>query len=417
MMRNKRRIFFFAVVTLLLCQFSWAQMGEEEGLSKEITIEDAVRIALENNLELKALRERLDMAEGGLTSAGLFPNPEFETEILSTDAGNRIELRLSQEFQIGGQRGKRKNVGRMNLEKVRSKIADGGRLLTGEVREGFYEVVLLQEKVKLADQVVGLNGELAKIAGTQFRAGLIPEFEVNLARVKLQGALLEKMRVANELSISKMRLNNLLGRPAETALKIEGGLIYNPIELDLNLLKDFALEHRSDLRRLQFEERMMDQAVSLAKSERIPDIGLSAIYEQEPEGDRSFGAEVTIPLPLFNRNQGEIRTSLAEKRSVGFERENQERVVEREVTTAYMEYNLSKEVLDSYEKKILGLVEESLQLIRWAYRRGETGILEAVVAQEEFVEARGAYLDALFRHNVAIARLEEAIGGRLTEVK
>ena len=380
----------------------------------ELTLDQAIQAALTENLELKAARRKRDVAQARLDGIALLGNPELETSVLPGEGGER-EVELTKEFQLGGQRGHRKRMARTGIEKVVAEVADAQRLLTKEVKGAFYELLLTQEKLELAKSIVQLNAQILEIATIQFEAGEIPITQVNLAKIELQSAIREQTELENERELAQLELNGLMGAPMEKPHLAKGELKYQPLRLNLDALKTYAPSNRADLKSLQLEEKMTESELSLAKAENMPELGVSLITRREDD-ETLFGGKISIPLPFFDRNRVEIGATKAQQQVNRAEISTQERQITREVVGAYLAVNAAQKVIAFYEGGILDLLDENLDLIRTAYELGEAELLEVILTQNEFIETRFGYLDALAAYGKALIELEAAAGGSLENI-
>ncbi|MBI1928152.1 TolC family protein [Candidatus Poribacteria bacterium] len=391
-----------------------AQNTGEATLLPQITLEGAIQAALTENLELKATRERTKVAQARLDGIARLSNPEVETEALPGEGGE-TNIGLTKSFQLGGQRGHRKRMAQTNIEKVNAEIANAERLLTKEVKEAFYELLRIQEKIQLAKTIVQLNEQILDIATLKFEAGEIRLTEVNLAKIELQTAIREQTELENEREQAQVELNGLMGAPLEKPVVATGELKYQPLQLNLNVLKTYALANRSDLKTLQLEAQVTQSELALAKAENVPELGLSLTTRREVN-ETLFGGRLSVPLPFFDRNRVEIGTAKAQQQVNRAEIGAQERQIIREVVGAYLAVNAAQKVLAFYEGGILDLLNENQDLIRTAYELGEAELLEVIFTQHQFIETRFAYLDALAAYTKAVAELETAAGGNLENI-
>ncbi len=379
----------------------------------QITLEGAIQAALTENLELKATRERTKVAQARLDGIARFSNPEVETEALPGEGGE-TNIGLSKTFQLGGQRGHRKRLAQTNIEKVNAEIANAERLLTKEVKGAFYELLRIQEKIQLAKTIVQLNEQISEIAQLRFDAGEIRLTEVNLAKIQLQTAIREQTELENEREQAQVELNDLMGAPLENPVVATGELKYQPLQLNLDALKASALANRADLKTLHLEEQVTQSELALAKAENVPELGLS-LTTRRSTNETLFGGKFSIPLPFFDRHQVEIGAAKAQQQVNRAEINAQERQITREVVGAYLAVNAAQKVLAFYEGGILNLLNENLELIRTAYELGEVELLEVILTQNQFIETRFAYLDALATYTKAVAELETATGVNLMQ--
>ena len=328
----------------------------------------------------------------------LLNNPELETEFAGgTDLEQGFEL--TQTFQLGGQRGHRKRIATTHFEKANVELAEASRLLTKSVKTAFYELALVQEKLKLAKEIIQHTEQMRDIAQFQFEAGDISVTKSNLANIQLQSALREASTLESELHLARLELNGLMGISLEMEHTAIGGLPKNILvdahqKLTLDNLKTHALAHRTDLKSLRLDAQLTENELQLAKAANIPDLSVGALAQHSTD-ENKFGVKFTIPLPLFDRNRAEINAAKAQQQVDTAQISDAERQITREVMSAFLSLNTARKMIEFYEGDSLTLLNENLNLTRDAYELGEAELLEVILMQNEFIKTRFAYLEAL----------------------
>ena len=413
-MRTKstfNHIFMLGIICLLalnIMPMPSAYSNEENRVSLEVAIQTAMR----ENPKLNAIRENLKVARARIEGIALLDNPKLETEFTGGIDGDQ-GLELTQSFQLGGQRGHRKRIAKIHLEKVNAELAEASRLLTKLVKVAFYELALVQEKLKLVKEVIQHNAQMHEIAQFQLEAGDISVTQANLANIQLQAALREAATLEGELALAQLQLNDLMGISLETTHIAVNGLPEKispepSLKLTLDTLKTQALTRRNDLKSLQLNAQLTENELRLAKAENIPDLNVGALA-QRSGGENALGIKFSMPLPFFDRNRAEINAAKAQQQIDTIEIRTQERHISREVMAALLSFRTAQKTLKFYEGDSVKLLDENLKLTRAAYELGETKLLEVILMQNEFVEMRFSYLDALSAYYKALAQLEAAV--------
>lgn len=390
-------------------QISFALSNEESRVSLEIAIQTALR----ENPKLNAIREKVKVASARVEGIALLENPKLETELAGgTDFAQGFEL--TQTFQFGGQRGHQKRIAMTHLEKANAELAEASRLLTNSVKITFYELVLVQEKLKLAKEIIQYTEQMRDIAQFQYETGDISVTQANLANIQLQSALREAATLESEWHLVQLELNGLMGTSFEAELTAVGGLsrvvsAEAHQKLTLENLKTHALAHRTDLKLLQLNAQLTENSLELAEAANIPDLSVGALGQRSTEANR-IGMKFTIPLPLFDRNRAEIDAAKAQQHVDTAEINDTEKRIIREVMSAFLSLNAARKTIEFYEGDSLALLNENLSLTRAAYELGEAELLEVIMMQNEFIKTRFAYLEALASYYRALVQLETAIG-------
>ena len=426
-------------VLLLVCLVALLLGAPMTSIPQEVlTLQQALSEARASNLDLRAERLRLNVASSQRTLAGLLLpfNPEFEFESASDRLfGNRgnggYSLSLSQEIEIAGQRGKRKRIANMTLDRVHAEIARFEQLLTGEVKIAYHRLALNTEKLKVGDTILTLNERLSVAAERRYRAGDISELEVNLIAAELGLAAAERSRLEAESLAALADLNLLLGLPEEQTTAVRADTTFMSLNLGLDQLVRLSLEKRQDLVATSLEEQAAQKGIDLALASAIPNPKISLTYDQEStvftpddftgdpaiiggirDRDRLFRVQVALPLPLLNRNQAGVQQAKAEKNVARATREALEQRIRMEVTSAYRRFIGAKQAQESY-RLLLPRVEQNADLLVKAYEAGELDLTVLLVQTDRISRMRLAYFDVLFAYCEALARLEQAVGGPL----
>lgn len=365
------------------------------------------------------------MARARIDGIALLRNPELETEFAGGTNGNQ-GLELTQSFQLGGQRAHQRQIAKVHLEKVNAELAEASRLLTKLLKIAFYELTLVQEKLKLAKEVIHHSEQMSNIAQFRLDTGDISVTQVNLANIQRQSALREAVKLEGESQLAQLKLNALMGTSLETESIAIGGFpdtltrFENPhatskissdvfSDLTPDALTTHALDRRNDLKSVQVNAALTESELRLAKAANIPDLSVGALAQRN-RGENMLGVKLTIPLPFFDRNRAEIHAAEAQQQVDTIEIRNQKRKISQEVMAAFLSLKAAQKTLKFYEGDSVKLLTENLKLTRAAYELGEAQLLEIILMQNEFVEMRFAYLEALADYYKALAELESAVG-------
>ena len=387
-----------------------------------LNLEQVVQIALERNLELKAKREELGIAEGKVIRANLFlqHNPELEGE-----AGNfkvtrgepafarnqtNFGFSLSQELEIGGQPTYRREAAQGNLEKVKLEIGEFERTLRFRITELFLKLLNTQTKIKQGEQIIDLRSRLFEASKTRLALGDIPEVQVTIAEFDLNRArsdVIGSQREYEEL-LSRLRTDLAL---ENNGIEIVGDLTRTAPPISPDELLKTALERRPDLAAVEREKKVTEAEELLTRAERIPNIKLGAFYDRaKQEGGYIAGGRISIPLPLFDRKQAELREALARKSIANLNYINRRQTLEKEIRAAHAKFKLAERDLSLYPEDTLKKFDENLQLNQRAYQEGQIDLSGAILFQNQVAEARLKYLEALSNYNLSLAELKFQAG-------
>ncbi|MEE9910327.1 MAG: TolC family protein [Deltaproteobacteria bacterium] len=388
-----------------------------------LTVEEAVRQALKFNPDLQALRLEEGAAQGRLEKARLLliHNPTIEGSLSKKDkpeeagggAFTNYGFKLSQEFEIAGQRGARIRAAEKEIASVQAGIRDRERILISEVKDAFTRVLALKKKSGLAREIVRLKEDLLGFTRVKFEAGDVSGLDVNLAEVELSKAKRELLLGDREYRESLLVFQGFLGSSPDRSLILQGDLpLEAPALPDRAALKERAFFLRPDARANGLDVEKAEAALNLAKKESVPNVTLSGFYDRD-ELRNAIGLAVSIPIPLFDRKQAEKKEAYAKAEGAKIKYNGQKTTIEREVEQAANDLLTAIEELDLFKKEIIAKAAENLNLLNLAFKEGKIGFFEVRLAQKDTIEVQFAYIEAQTRTQLALNAVEKTTGGAL----
>ncbi|QRY82439.1 TolC family protein [Pseudomonas sp. PDNC002] len=393
---------------LLLCQLpAWAQ-------DREIGIEDALQSALAGNPELSASSREIGIAQGMREQAGLLRNPTLSWEQEGTESRNRTTtIGLSQPLELGGKRAARVALAERGADTAALSLEARRNQLRGEVIAGFYGALRAQERERLAQQSVTLAQRGVAAAEGRVRAGKAPPLEANRAQVQLAEVRLEQQRARRDRADAYQALAVLMGLPQADFSAVRGG---NADPLPRLPASDELLRRLGDSAPLRLARSRIEEseaAVALARTQRIPDLDVSLGSQEAIEDgnrDRIAVIGLSLPLPLFDRNQGNI---LAESRRADQARDLRnatELRLRQETQQALQQWSTAQGEVDDFRSTILPSAQTAVESATRGFEMGKFGFLEVLDAQRTLITARDQYLRALAQVSDAWGRIERVYG-------
>jgi outer membrane protein, heavy metal efflux system len=378
-----------------------------------LTFEDIYERAERDNLLIRAVRLRRAVAEAEIIIAGERPNPDFISAYTRTEP--RLNTFLSQLVELGGKRGRRIDVARNELELTELELDAALRTLRHDVRAAYFNILLARNNVDLGQQALDQAKELADIAQARFEAGDIAQFEVLQANLAVSRATNDLARLENAELVARATLNQLLNRPADAPLDLRDTLFGKLGPISAPDLIQRALIQNVELRTAEQQIGTEESRLRLARAQRVPDLTLQPgleYFDSLYPGRPGFNMQVTVPLPIFNRQKGEIRKSSATLDQLRAERDAARQRISSEIGRAALSLESARQQVEFYETRLLPDAERVRQMAIESYRAGQTGILSVIDATRNARDVRQAYLQALFDYQSALADLEQAAGVR-----
>lgn len=395
----------------------------------------AVAIALEKNADVAALREELAGSRSGAELSGTLPNPVLELEGASgawtkSPDEKSLGIALSQELPLLPVGKRRKELARAEVAVSQARLHDYERTLADQVRRTWLDAALATRRVELASGQQAVAAELLEMAQARFQAGDLAEFEVQLAEIDLGRNSLRQAEAVAAAEGTHRRLALLLGFNDAAELpplaEIPAPSPNLPAEEELLAA---ALEHRPDLAAQRREGEREEAALALAKAEAVPPLTVALSYRNErsaqntydlnggqllpgteQSNDRILGLKLSMPLPLFSRNQADsarigARVSAARQRLEG-----SRRTVAVEVRDLLAQYRLALTALALHRTALGPVARENFKIQQEAFELGEIGMPQLLDEKRRLGEQQEAELTALQAAIEAHSRLESAAG-------
>jgi cobalt-zinc-cadmium efflux system outer membrane protein len=413
----RSRAAFQLLISLLLMLFPCVsvrpQIPQPTPSLNGLTFEQIYELAERDNLLVNAVRRRRAVAEAEVLIAGLRPNPDFISAYTRSEP--RMNYSVSQLVELGGKRGRRIDVAKNELRLTELDVEAALRTLRHDVRAGYFNLALARNNYELGQQAVAQAKELAEIARTRFEAGDIAQFEVLQAELGVDRATNDLDRLENTERIARALLNQLLNREPEAPLDQRDSLFVRLASLSTETLINQALSQNVELRTVEQQIKTEESRLRLALAQRVPDLtlepGIETLDSAFPRP--GFKMQVTVPLPIFNRGQGDIRKSSAMLDQLRAERDAARQRISSEIGRAALNLESARKQVEFYETKLLPEAERLRQLAVESYQVGQTGLLSVIDATRNARDVRQAYLQALFDYQTALADLEQAAGVKL----
>jgi len=404
-----------AALTPLLGSLSLA-----EETSLKLTLQSALELFRRQNLQLVAERFQVEANRADIITAALFPNPQLSMNGTFIDprspqlAGSQLTARLDFLIETGGKRRLRREGAEAGARAAEQRFFDVTRQLVIEVKDAFYEILLAREHLNLAEENLKRFEEILRVNTIRFERGGIPEAE--LIKTRLQKLDFENDVIAAtlEMQSAKNHLRGLLALPPSQEIEIIGSLSERPEIPSLETLQEKALRHRPDLLSQQEQVRQNEIQSKLTKAQRIPDVTVGAEYDTiSPDYHASVGGGISLPLPLFNRNQGEIQKADRLLKASQAQLDQIHQQILLDVERAHRETIENLSLVRTFETGLLKDAHEVREIVENAYQKGGTTILDLLEAERTFNVTRLNYAQALFNTQKGIIGVEGAVGEEL----
>lgn len=409
-----------AVVTGGQCGLSPAK-GNELPLSAAtnvLTLDGAIRLALENNPELRAARARVEAAGGQAYQAKLWSNPELtlSAEDWPLSGGGFAESKrligVAQTVPYPGKKPLDKKIGVSGVLISEAEAARRRIELVRDTKCAFYRVLASKRLVEVQKELVRVAESSAETARKRVEAGGAAAQEQLRAEILLEQANADLAGLERELATSRQTLLALLGKSDFGAMNCSGELIEkaNPQLLERQT-SDWLPAHPSMVIASRNRERA-DLELRRARLEPYPDVRFGVSGGQESERGGSivqFG--ISVPLPVIDRSKGRKQQARANVNVAAAESAAVEHELLRDWAIARERVNRAASQVASYRERILPKADEALHLVQTGFEEGKFGFIDLLDTQRTAAEARLNYQQKLLELNIAQAELESFVCG------
>jgi cobalt-zinc-cadmium efflux system outer membrane protein len=385
---------------------SGATQQSSAAANSPLTLEQAVGKALAANPSLRAAALDVAIADGARRQAGLLANPEVSFVREGTQRGTRTQtIQLSQVLELGGKRSARIRLAERERSLAIGSLSVARADLRADVTAAYFDALSAQERVQIAQASLDVATKAAFAAEKRVTAGRVSPVEQDRAAVARSSAGIELAQAQSELSISMHTLAAYWGETAAVSQSL--------VAPDLDLAPAPALDElqrRLDksphLTRSRLQVEREEAQVGLDSSQRMPDVTLIVGSKKDDEIGRSQTVlGVSVPLPLFNRNQGSLQASLSRAEKARTELEAERLRLHQSLTSAYQRAQLSREQVRTMREDILPSAQRVFDATVTGFEAGKFNFLDVLDAQRTLLQIRTQYIQALYDRYRAVADL------------
>jgi cobalt-zinc-cadmium efflux system outer membrane protein len=399
--------------------------AQDPSASAHITLADALRLAVQHNHALLALRSTILQNQAQEITANLRPNPNLAWDaqfipLFSPSNFNSDYFDNNAQFDIGAnylfERGKKRQH-RLQAAKdatsvTRSQVSDSERTLIFNVAQQFINVILAESTLQFARQDLDSFQNTVNISDARFKAGAMSEGD--FLKIKLQ--LLQFQTDVSTAKLNRIQalasLRQFLGfESVPDDYEITGDLDYQPEQASLTDLRVLASRSRPDLLAAQEGVTAARSQEALARANGKQDLTAGLSYSHTG-GVNSATVSFSIPLAVFDRNQGEIaRTGYAITQAQETASETTQQV-STDVLDAYENLHTTDQIVQLYRGGYVDQAKQSRDISEYAYRRGAASLLDFLDAERTYRANQLAYRQALANYMLALEQLRQAVGTR-----
>lgn len=383
--------------------------------TETFTLDQMMDIAVERNPAMNVANAQAAAASAGMITAKSYANPQLDFgagpsryKVGNQDPRANWGIGLSQQLEYSNVRAARREVASANID-----ISEIGKQVTklqlrNSVKVAFYDVLQRQQILKIAEGNLDLLKQIHERVKLRVDVGEAAKYEVIKADTELLVAERDFQTAEVSINQAKAYLRGLSSNTLPTDYEVAGALPMQEKLRQLSELKQMLIEN-PQLAQLRANTKSSEAQLQLEERLRNPGLSVNMGIEQDTD-ITSMRLGVSVPLPLWNKREGQIATAVANIKQAQATLTEREWAFTRDLETAYQSYLIAQQQVAAFERGLLLQSESVLKTAEAAYRFGERGILEYLDAQRTYRSVRKDYISARYDYVSAMLQVQQLIG-------
>jgi len=412
---RRRARSWFIICTFLSLAWPGVALAQEPA---ELTLRDALALALQRNSELAAFGKERAATEAAILQAGVLPNPVLEIagdnrgNARKAEAGDRsTSIQLGQLIELGGKREARVRAAEASRDLANWDYEAKRIEVLSAVAQRFVDLLAAQQRHRLAGEALALARQVAEAVGKRVQAGKVSPVEETKARLAQASAEVELEQAGRERAAARSTLGALWGS-RDPRFEIAEGDLETTVPLPAYEQLAERVRSNPELARWSSEIERRRAAVDGEKAKAVPDVTVTAGVSRFSQfDDRTYMVGISVPLPLFDTNRGGI---LEANRRLDKASDEQRAVESRLLAALAQVYQrlaaIDKEIA-TLRSVLLPGAQSAFDAATKGYQLGRFGYLDVLDAQRTLFQARGQNLRALADHHRGVSEIERLVGG------
>lgn len=404
----------FYLFALLFCGFATAQAGPD-GIDAEpgdgLSLQQALDLALNANAEIAVAQREQEAIAGMQLQAATRPNPTLTARVEDTRSATRESfLEVSQPIELGNKRAMRIEAAETYFDAASAALARKKAEIQADVRAAFYGVLAAQEKLRLAETSLDIARRARDAASKRVQAGKLSPVEETRSQIAESGVRIELVQAQSALNIARKQLASLWGSALPGFNQAEGQVDMTETVPPLEQLYR-QLDFAPAMQQAKLEVDTRQALLDVEKTKATPDIAvtLGTKHSDDLGGNRAV-LGLSIPIMVFDRNQGNIQEALSRTDKARAELAALRIDLETSLTRAYEQLQAAQQTATSYREEILPGARSAFEAISKGFEYGKFNFHEVLDAQRALVQAQVQHLDALLLAHQAIADIKRILG-------
>ncbi|MCO6435967.1 MAG: TolC family protein [Phycisphaerae bacterium] len=377
-----------------------------------LQLADLEHMAMNANPAIIRASALVGAARGNLVQVGLPPNPTVGYDGQQLGSGGRAEqhgITFSQEIVRGGKLRLNRAVAEQEMARAQQELAVAQQRVLTDVRVDFYQVLLAQRQIDLTETLVRISRQGASAVDALVKAKEGTRADVLQAQLEVENAQVLARNARNRHDAAWRGLSAIVGQPDLPQQALDGDAYAPPKEIEFHDALGRLQSTSPEVAAAMSEISRARAALERARVEPIPNVnvqGLINVVDNGIAGKPDAGVAVSIPIPVFNRNQGAVLKAQHEIAAAEQALQQLELGLQTRLAPVFERYDNARNQVERYRQAILPAAQESLELTRKMYEAGEANFLSLLTAQRTFSQTNLNYLEAVRELRVSETEIE-----------
>jgi outer membrane protein, heavy metal efflux system len=403
-----------AVGGVLILSLTWSGWAAAE--MRSLSLAELEEMALKIHPSLKVAGTEIKKSEAELRIARQYPNPEVEGLVSSQKGlengiyGTGYTIGVSQPLEWPGRRGKRQEAAGFGIDSAKQNFIQEQINVRARCRELFYRILASEKLVKIAAENRESAKKLLDIADKRVRLGESRPIELVKARVEFFTLEREYDKAKTTLAGDRQVLRQFLGGGLSNDFTLSGeGEGIEPVA-PLKRWQEAAFAAHPLLAAQEAQVRQAESTLGAERQAWVPDVTVKVFHTMDVDL-RATGGGLSLPLPLWNRKEGEVARAAAAKSQAKSELLLLKQDLETKLAAQYSLFETARRQVESFQATILKEAAESLRVAQFSYEHGETSLLELLDSRRVYRGTEQDYYKALLDYRLARVELWRLAGG------
>lgn len=364
-----------------------------------LTLSEAETLATANHPALREAAAQVRAAQGKWLQVGLRPNPTIGysgDEIGSAGTAGKQGGFIGQEFVTAGKLDLNRGLALREQQAAEQRVERTRLQVITTVRKFYLEALAAERAVALARQLNDIAGQSVRVSEQRLKAMEVPKTALLQSQIESESAALLEQQSNERREAAWRRLASVIGTQSGRPQVLEDVLARPLPDLEFSATRDRLLRESPELSELRFAVDRARVAVERASAGKVPNLNVQGGVQFDNATQETIAnVEVSMPLPVFDRNQGAVAQACSQLTAAQAALDSRELALEEQLSTAMRDYRTARERVQKYSSTVLPAARETLDIISAGYQQGELDYVQVLTVQQTYAAKNLSYLQDL----------------------